>query len=208
MKNSVTACKYSTAKLVFPSRPSTRWRKKSHRTDLLSCVLLATAVLTIFTWGWFGRTYRIAVSLFFESFGAPIHIMWLSHMVLAHNTVKQPWTNRFLRVPILQATGRASFSIYCVHFPVLRLYNQFVRSQTLNPGGGAPIIGIRVVPTYHFLPQLVVIFAFGFAIHHCVAKPLRTALVNRWAPRKNQGYEEEHLELIIRSKQANSANLT
>lgn len=166
----------------------------ARRTDILSCILLLTAVITVITWRWSGRTKRIAASLLFESFGAPIHVAWLSHLVIAYDPSRQPWSNRLLLTPILQAIGRASFSIYCIHFPVLRMYNHFVRSQTQNPGGGAPIIGIRVVPTYHFFPQLALVLALGFAVHHGVARPARTAMVRRWAP-KNLG-QEEHLELI------------
>lgn len=151
--------------------------------SLVICpILVATSPTAIGgdTWDYYSVIAEFLVS--------PIHALWIIY--LSHNDCRGV-TRWFLQQPIVQWLGDISFSVYCIHAPLLWWAAWTIQGNGIGPDslpyvttpGTAGYTGLFVWSGYSFFPLLAVQVLFGAATHYLIENPMRD-LLNHWLSEK------------------------
>eukprot|EP01006_Ploeotia_vitrea_P023840 TRINITY_DN56493_c0_g1_i1.p1 TRINITY_DN56493_c0_g1~~TRINITY_DN56493_c0_g1_i1.p1 ORF type:complete len:229 (-),score=104.88 TRINITY_DN56493_c0_g1_i1:331-1017(-) len=119
---------------------------------------------------------------FLEFMTLPLVVMWVQALTLKPSELMYS----VLTSAPLKFLGSISYSVYCVHFPILRAYTVLVNNDLVKGDVKREdaIVGYYALPYYHIVPVLAIVITVAFVVNRLIENPARRALVNRFAPRR------------------------
>jgi peptidoglycan/LPS O-acetylase OafA/YrhL len=144
--------------------------------SLLICPLLVRffpAPLGVPTWDFYDTTLEYVLP--------PFHALWL--VMLCSPEAPLSYSKQIFSSKPFKFLGDISYSIYCLHAPILYLAGWAVINKGVNyeampaiPEPNTGIAGYWVFPPWAIIPLLVIIIAISAAAHYLVEKPAREYL--------------------------------
>jgi len=156
-------------------------------TDLLSFVLVVTAIQAPIVQWYYGTEIRSDVSIGLQAWLLPVHALWLAGMVLTYQPSVDGdiecrdrvccWTRRALSIKPLAALGDVSLVLYCIHLVVLFLYAgayAYVSTGDWRITPSIKDLTPRVrVPWWHAPIQWAIVVVLSFVVSRYFEAPSR-----------------------------------
>ena len=162
--------------------------------DVLSFILLLTAIQSPIVQHYYGTEMRMIVSVALQALLMPLHAVWLAAIVLAYNDKSNDneqrqtttcWTRQFLSLQPLVALGDVSLVLYCLHIDVMFFYSAVYAYMTSTDHDwhladqDYGTLQVQVPFFWHAPVQWALVLLVSFAVSHYFEAPLRKMMVAR-----------------------------